>query len=82
MRNAAMLHEYDIFERFPDGSSVWRATISGRYEAQRKMQEFAEYSDNAFFTLDIYKAQHPPYKFVKPRFSGYSGRQKHQEMTA
>jgi hypothetical protein len=77
-----MSHEYDIFERFPDGSSVWRATIRGRYEAQRKLQEFAEYSDNAFFTLDIYEAQHAPYKFIRPRFCAYSGRQKQQTMTA
>jgi hypothetical protein len=55
-----MRPEYDIFERFPDGSSVWRATVLGRYEAQRKMQEFAEHSENLFFTTDIQTGQHPP----------------------
>ena len=48
-----MRREYDVFERFPDGSSIWRATVAGRYEAQRKMQELAELSENAFFTIDI-----------------------------
>jgi hypothetical protein len=61
MRNKTMRHEYDIFERFPDGSSIWRATMLGRYEAQRKMQELAEYSENMFFTTDIQTGQHLPF---------------------
>jgi hypothetical protein len=69
LRDEAMRHEFDIFERFSDGSSVWRATVSGRYEAQRRMQELSEQSDNAFFILDIHDAQHPPYKFARPRFA-------------
>jgi hypothetical protein len=69
MRDDAMRHEYDIFERFPDGSSIWRATVAGRYEAQRKLQECAERSENGFFTLDIHEAQQPPYEFAKPRFA-------------
>jgi hypothetical protein len=48
-----MRHEYDIFERFPDGSSIWRATVFGGYEARRTMQELAEHSENLFFTTDI-----------------------------
>jgi hypothetical protein len=64
-----MRHEYDIFERFSDGSSVWRATVVGRHEAQRRVHELSEYSDNAFFILDVHQAQHPPYSFAKPRFA-------------
>jgi hypothetical protein len=56
-----MRHEYDVFERFPDGSSIWRATVAGRYEAQRKMQELAEHSVNAFFTIDIQAGEHLPF---------------------
>jgi hypothetical protein len=48
-----MRREIDIFERYLDGSSLWRATVRGRYEAQRKMQEFAEHSENAFFAIDV-----------------------------
>jgi hypothetical protein len=45
--------DYDIFEKFPDGSTLWRACVSGRYAVQRKMQELAEFSDNDFFVIDI-----------------------------
>lgn len=48
-----MRRDYDIFEKFADGSTLWRACISGRFEAHRKMQEYAEYSDNEFFLIDI-----------------------------
>jgi hypothetical protein len=48
-----MRRDYDIFEKFHDGSTLWRACVSGRFEAHRKMQEFAEYSDNEFFLIDI-----------------------------
>jgi hypothetical protein len=54
MRNKTMRHEYDILERFPDGSSIWRATVLGRYQAQRKMQELAEHSENLFFRTDTW----------------------------
>jgi hypothetical protein len=45
--------EYDIFEKFPDGSTFWRACVRGRFEAQRKMDELAERSENQFFIIDI-----------------------------
>jgi len=34
-----MRREYDLFEKFPDGSTLWRACVTGRYDAQRKIQE-------------------------------------------
>ena len=52
-----MRREYDVFERFADGSTLWRATVVGRFEALRKMQELAELSDNEFMTLDIQAAK-------------------------
>lgn len=55
-----MRREYDIFERFPDGSTLWRASIAGRYEANRKMGELAEHSDNQFFTIDVQAAEALP----------------------
>jgi hypothetical protein len=53
-----MRREYDVFERFSDGSSLWRATVIGRFEALRKMQELGEHSDNEFFTLDVRAGKH------------------------
>lgn len=45
--------DYDIFEKFPDGSTLWRACIHGRFEAQRKINELAERSENEFYMIDI-----------------------------
>jgi len=41
-------HEYKIFEKLPNGSATWRASVLGRYAATRKMQELAELSENEF----------------------------------
>jgi hypothetical protein len=60
-----MRHEYDIFERFPDGSTLWRASIAGRYEANRKINELAEHSDNQFFSIDIRAAEGLPPRFAQ-----------------
>jgi len=48
-----MPRDFDIFERFPDGSSKWRTCVSGEHEAQRILQGLAEHSDNEFFAIDI-----------------------------
>ena len=48
--------EYDIFEKFSDGSTLWRASVRGRFESQRKMDELAEHSENQFYMLDIQEA--------------------------
>jgi len=59
-----MRREYDVFEKFSDGSTLWRATVSGRFEALRKTQEFREHSDNEFFTIDIAAASRLAPKLV------------------
>lgn len=53
-----MRREYDVFERFADGSTLWRATTWGRFEALRKAQELRERSDNEFFTIDVQAGKH------------------------
>jgi hypothetical protein len=55
-----MRHNYDVFEKFSDGSTLWRACVSGQYEAQRKMQELKESSENEFFTLNIHVHSYKP----------------------
>ena len=48
-----MLRDYDIFEKFPDGSMVWRACVFGQHEARRKLLDLAKHSPNAFVAIDI-----------------------------
>jgi hypothetical protein len=55
-----MKHQYDIFEKFPDGSTLWRAFVSGRFEAWRRVQELEERSENDFVILDIQSEQFLP----------------------
>jgi hypothetical protein len=48
-----MRRNYDVFEKFPDGSTLWRACVGGRFEAQRKVYELSEQSENKFFMIAI-----------------------------
>jgi hypothetical protein len=48
-----MRPEYDIFEKLPDGSSIWRACVPGQFDAERKLHELAEHSTNGFFAIEI-----------------------------
>jgi hypothetical protein len=52
-----MRRDYDVFEKFFDGSTLWRVCVQGRHEAQRKMQEFKEHSENDFFAIDVQAAE-------------------------
>jgi hypothetical protein len=64
-----MRHSYDVFEKFPDGSTLWRACVSGKFEAQRKLQEFREISQNDFFVIDIQAADLLPPKLARKLWS-------------
>jgi hypothetical protein len=55
-----MRREYDIFEKFRDGSTLWRASVTGKFEAQRKIQALAERCENEFFAIDIQAVDHLP----------------------
>jgi hypothetical protein len=48
-----MRRDFDIFEKFSDGSTLWKACVRGRFDALRKMHELAERSGNEFFMIDI-----------------------------
>ena len=56
-----MRPEYDIFEKLPDGSSDWRVCVPGQYEAECKLQDLAEHSENEFFAIEINARQLQPF---------------------
>jgi hypothetical protein len=60
-----MRREYDVFEKFHDGSTLWRACVAGRFEAQRKMDELAERSQSEFFLIDIKAGQHVSFNLTR-----------------
>ena len=46
-----MDREYDIFEKFPDGSQIWRAFVKGLIEARARVVELSETSLNEFYAI-------------------------------
>jgi hypothetical protein len=48
-----MNHKYDLFEKFPDGSSLWRACVIGLEGTQRHMCDLAQRSPNQFYAMDV-----------------------------
>lgn len=56
-----MLREYDLFEKFPNGSSNWLARIAGRFNTECKIQELTEHSENEFIVIDIKAANILPF---------------------
>jgi hypothetical protein len=56
-----MRPEYDIFEKLPDGSANWRACVPGQFEAERKLHDLAEHSENEFFAIEINSRQLQPF---------------------
>jgi hypothetical protein len=48
-----MTREYDLFEKFPDGSSLWRASVSGLGNARFHLNELTRESENQFYAIDL-----------------------------
>ena len=48
-----MGQEYDLFEKFPDGSSLWRACVLGLEGTRIHMRELAQKSKNRFYAIDL-----------------------------
>lgn len=48
-----MSPKYDLFERFPDGSSLWRACVIGLEGARLHMNDLAVRSSNQFYAMHV-----------------------------
>ena len=48
-----MSTKYDLFERFPDGSSLWRACVLGIEGARLHMKDLAVRSPNQFYAMHV-----------------------------
>ena len=48
-----MKHVYDLFEKFPDGSSLWRACVIGLEGTRKHMSDLAQRSPNQFYALHV-----------------------------
>ncbi|MBZ5699578.1 MAG: hypothetical protein LAN18_13645 [Acidobacteriia bacterium] len=48
-----MKHKYEIFEKFPDGSSLWRDSIPGFETTRLRLRELAQKSENQFYAINL-----------------------------
>ncbi len=48
-----MTPKYDLFERFSDGSSLWRACVVGLEGARLHMKDLARKSPNQFYAMHV-----------------------------
>jgi hypothetical protein len=53
--------EYDIFERLPDGTDLWKDYVHGLEQARRKLRELAAQSKNELYAI------HTPTKEIAAR---------------
>jgi hypothetical protein len=49
----AMKHIYDLFEKFRDGSTLWRESVLGLEAARVRLLEVAERSENRFYAINL-----------------------------
>ena len=55
----SMNRDYDIFEEFPDGSTVWRACVSGMENVELKLRELATETLNRVFAISLLDRSDP-----------------------
>jgi hypothetical protein len=48
---SAMHRTYDIFEKLPDGSLIWRVAVVGHEESISKLKELGRKSKNEFVLM-------------------------------
>ena len=48
-----MSHQYDLFEKFPDGSSLWRACVLGFQSACLQLRDLSKRSQNQFYAINV-----------------------------
>jgi hypothetical protein len=48
-----MHHTYDLFEKFPDGSSLWRACVVGLQGTRMHVVDLARRSPNQFYAMHV-----------------------------
>jgi hypothetical protein len=52
-KGTPMTHEYDLFEKFPDGSSLWRASVIGLEGARMHVSALAQRTSNTFYAMNV-----------------------------
>ena len=48
-----MKQKYDVFEKFSDGSTVWRDFVLGIETTHHRLQELSKKSKNRFYAINL-----------------------------
>jgi len=48
-----MNRKYDLFEKCPDGVSLWRDSVLGYQLTRRRLQALAQISENQYYAIDL-----------------------------
>jgi hypothetical protein len=56
-----MKHEYDLFEKFPDGSSLWWDSVSRLETARLRLRELVQRSENQFYAINLANGEIPTF---------------------
>ena len=49
----SMKNEYELFEKFPNGSSLWRDSIRGFEAARLRLKKLTQTSENQFYAINL-----------------------------
>jgi len=60
-----MERNFDVLEKLPDGSTIWRTCASGQTDAQQKLQDLAQHSENEFYSIDIETGELLPFELPR-----------------
>jgi hypothetical protein len=52
-KGTPMHHTYDLFDKFPDGSSLWRACVVGLQGTRMHVVDLARRSPNQFYAMHV-----------------------------
>lgn len=67
-----MNRKYDLFEKFPDGSSLWRACVIGLEDTRLHMFDLARRSSNQFYAMNVGNGKIVALDLQKVTFQGAS----------
>ena len=56
--NSAFI-DFDLFEEYPDGTTIWRCCVCGMREAESRLLELRKETSNKLFALNLKDGSRP-----------------------
>jgi hypothetical protein len=72
-----MIRKYEVFEKFPDGSSLWRACVLGPEVTRHHLLKLIQKSEHQFYAIEMVTGkivcanlEHDRLDFCEPQQAG------------